>query len=70
MGGSLLIKRDLRRHRPGLPSWVSGGGERLFSQASELASTPYQPYGGPRVAEYGADFDTARGDLEQAGAST
>jgi hypothetical protein len=33
-----------------IPEWVSAGGQRLFGEAENLATKPYQPYSGGRVA--------------------
>lgn len=42
-----------------IPEWVSQGGQRLFGQAENLAQRPYEPYTGPRVADFSADENTA-----------
>ena len=63
---------------PTLPGWVSEAGETIYNQASELASTPYVPYEGPRIADFSADEEAGfeagrenvgsyRGALDQAG---
>ena len=44
----------------GLPLWVSKAGQELFSQASEMAKSPYPQYQGPRIAQFGgSDFTAA-----------
>jgi len=48
-----------------VPAWVGQGGADLFSSAKNLAQEEYQPYGGPRVAEFSPDesqaFEMVRG---------
>lgn len=45
-----------------IPEWVSKSGQELFGQAAELAKTPFQPYTGPRIAQFAPD-ETAGFDL-------
>lgn len=50
-----------------LPEWVSQAGQELFGQAKSLAQTPYQPYTGPRIANFAGDeqagFDATRANV-------
>ena len=42
-----------------MPEWMSQGGEQLFTQAKDLAKQDYTPFGGPRVASFNADDQSA-----------
>jgi len=46
-----------------IPQWVSEGGQELFNQAKFLAETPFDPYGGARVADFSTDEQTAFGQM-------
>lgn len=47
-----------------MPKWLSDYTQGLVSRANAIASEPYQPYGGPRIADFSEDeqaaFDATR----------
>ena len=50
-----------------IPEWVSQAGQEAWTQAKTLATQPFQPYTGPRIADFTADetkaFDLTRGNV-------
>ena len=44
-----------------IPEWVSTAGQNIFENAANIASTPYQPYTGPRIAPFSASENAAFG---------
>ena len=42
-----------------IPEWVSQAGQEAFTQAKSLATQPFQPFTGPRIADFSADEQTA-----------
>lgn len=44
----------------GPEQWVQSAGEGIYNRASDVASKPYQPYTGQRVADFNSDFADAR----------
>lgn len=42
-----------------VPGWVTNASRQLVDQASDLASRPYEAYGGPRVASFTGDQQSA-----------
>jgi len=50
-----------------MPKWLSDYTQGLVSRANAIASEPYQPYGGPRIADFSADeqsaFDATRANV-------
>ena len=49
---------------PQIPEWVSQAGQEAWTQAKTLATQPFQPFTGPRIADFSADesasFDMTR----------
>jgi hypothetical protein len=50
-----------------IPEWVSQAGQETFGQAKALATTPFQPYTGPRISDFSGDetagFDATRANV-------
>jgi len=42
-----------------MPKWLSDYTQGLVSRANAIASEPYQPYGGPRIADFSPDEEAA-----------
>jgi len=42
-----------------IPEWVSQAGQEAWTQAKTLATQPFQPFTGPRVADFSADEQAA-----------
>ena len=42
-----------------IPEWVSQAGQEAFTQAKSLATQPFQPFTGPRIADFSAAEQTA-----------
>lgn len=42
-----------------IPEWVSQAGQEAWTQAKSLATQPFQPFAGPRIADFSADEQTA-----------
>lgn len=51
----------------GTPEWLSSAGQGLTLRAADIANTPYQAYGGTRIADFNPDelsaFDATRANM-------
>lgn len=50
----------------GLPTWLSDYTQGLLAKANAVAAEPYQAYGGPRIADFTSDQQSAFGNTRTA----